>query len=590
MSSQTFPLRQTPELRPASWVARHIHWKIILPYGLVVLVLAAVSTYIMTELVTGSLTERFDNQLVQAGRVGADSVVRQEREHLEISRAAAFTDGLAEAITANDGERAGRLVQGIVVNSGIERLEVLDAQGQRLRTFALAEEQTLTYGQLVDGDQPSTWTPVQSVLGGEADEAGDKHAGIVETSAGPVLYTATPVKLDGQLTGIILAGTSIESLLTEMKSEALADVTVYDSAGRALASTFAAPDEASAAEANLEADASIVARVLENGDVARERRTVWGREYDVLYARLAVRGEPLAVYSTGLSSDFIFSAGNETRWQMALIFGLGMGAVLAVGLFVARTITRPVQQLVETAERVSAGDFTARSHVRTSDEIGRLAACLNQMTDKLQGQYLATLRALASAVAASNPYTVGHSLRVGRLAMLLGSHLGLSDRTLAQLEIGGYLHDIGKIGIRDSVVVQSPVLSATARIFLQDHPHVGLSILEHAHVQQPVIEFVGVNTNGPSGTENRVLLAGDDAPIVARIVAIADMYDALTAPQDFGEPMTSDEALEVIRAQAGSTLHFGTVEKLAAIVPEWEEMLAADPSLRAQPSTRMKTA
>jgi putative nucleotidyltransferase with HDIG domain len=585
MAARAFPLRPAPDLRAPSWPSRHIHWKIILPYGLVVLTLAAVSTYITTQLVTGSLTERFDNQLVQAGRVTADSVVRQERHHLEVARAAAFTDGLSEAIQAGDSDRAGSLVQGIVVNAGIERLEILDARGQRVRTFALADEASLTYGQLADSDKPAEWPPVQRVLQRDVDQAGDKHADIVETSAGLVLYTATPVTQDGQLRGVVLAGTSIKSLLAGTKAEALADVTIYDSQGSAMASTFVAPADASSSEAKLDTDAATLARVVESGDVARERRTIWGREYDLLYGPLSVRGQTLGAYSAGLPSDFIFSASNDTRWQMALIFGIGMGAVLAVGLYIARAITRPVQELVETAERISAGDFTARSNVRTGDEIGRLATCLNQMTDKLQGQYLATLRALASAVAASNPYTVGHSVRVGRLSMLLGSHLGLSDKTLAQLEIGGYLHDIGKIGIRDSIVLESPVLSATERIFIREHPHIGLSILDHEHVQQPVIEFVGININGPEKHEKAGLLPGDDLPIVARIVAIADMYDALTAPQDFGEPMTSDQALEVIRAHAGSTLHFGTVEKLAAIIPEWEKMIESDPSLRG-PSLR----
>src|SRR4030042_5930798 len=81
----------------------HIRWKIILPYVFLSAILAIVATYLVTRLVTGSLTERFDNQLVEAGRVTADDALRKEREHLETVRAVAFTEGVAGAL-AGKGE------------------------------------------------------------------------------------------------------------------------------------------------------------------------------------------------------------------------------------------------------------------------------------------------------------------------------------------------------------------------------------------------------------------------------------------------------------------------------------------------------
>src|SRR4030042_656870 len=84
---------------------RHIRWKIILPYVFLSAILAIVATYLVTRLVTSSLTERFDNQLVEAGRVTADDVVRKEREHLETVRAVAFTEGVAGALAGKEGQR-----------------------------------------------------------------------------------------------------------------------------------------------------------------------------------------------------------------------------------------------------------------------------------------------------------------------------------------------------------------------------------------------------------------------------------------------------------------------------------------------------
>ena len=90
-----------------AWPFRHIRWKIVLPYAFLTVVLATAGSYVATHLVTGSLSERFDNQLAEAGRVVADAVVRKERDHLETVRAVAYTEGVPEAIRAADRAAVG---------------------------------------------------------------------------------------------------------------------------------------------------------------------------------------------------------------------------------------------------------------------------------------------------------------------------------------------------------------------------------------------------------------------------------------------------------------------------------------------------
>ena len=113
-----------------SWPFHHIRWKIVLPYAFLTALLAVAGSYAATELVTGSLEERFDKQLADAGGVVSDKVVRKEREHLETVRAVAFTEGVAEAVQAGDSGALNALVMPIAVNAAVERLEVLDAQGR----------------------------------------------------------------------------------------------------------------------------------------------------------------------------------------------------------------------------------------------------------------------------------------------------------------------------------------------------------------------------------------------------------------------------------------------------------------------------
>ena len=232
-----------------TWPFHHIRWKIVLPYAFLTVVLATAGSYVPTRLVTGSLSERFDNQLAEAGRVVADTVVRKEREHLATVRAVAFTEGVPEAVRAADKTKVAGLAGPIAGNAKVERL--LDAAGQRLKTFSLTDEKSLTYEELTDTDNPAAWPLVQETLQGDADQLGDKYAQIVQTSEGFVLYTAGPITAGGKVVGAVLVGTTLDSFVRQTKTAALADVTIYDFLGGPLASTFARPDDASADEAPL---------------------------------------------------------------------------------------------------------------------------------------------------------------------------------------------------------------------------------------------------------------------------------------------------------------------------------------------------
>jgi putative nucleotidyltransferase with HDIG domain len=562
-----------------SWPFRHIRWKIVLPYAFLTVVLATAGSYVATRLVTGSLSERFDNQLAEAGRVVADTVVRKEREHLATVRAVAFTEGVPEAVRAADKTKVASLTGPIAGNAKVERLEVLDAAGQRLKTFSLTDEKSLTYEELTDTDNPAAWPLVQETLQGEADQRGDKYAQIVRTSEGFVLYTAGPITAGGKVVGAVLVGTTLDSFVRQTKTAALADVTIYDFLGRPLASTFARPDEASADEAPLALGAEALDEATA-GATVREERSLWGRDYDVLYGRLKVREQAVGLYSAGLPTDFMFSAGATTRTRVALLFGVGMAAVLAIGLFLAHRLTQPILRLVRTARLVSSGDLTARSGVRSGDEIGTLASSFDEMTDKLQRQHLATVKALTSAIDARDPHTMGHSVRVGQLAVEIGRHLGLEDSILARLEIGGYLHDIGKIGIRDAILLKPGSLTPEERRVIEEHPRIGLAILDPVDLAHEVIEFVEGHHERLDGSGYPHGSREDGVSIVARIAAVADVYDAVTSERPYRGPMAPRAALAMLRSEAGRLFDPEVVEALAAVQDEWTRRRASEPELQ----------
>ncbi len=413
----------------ALFVPSHVRWKIIAPYIVLTLLVAAAGTYIATQFVTGPLEERFNNQLAEAARVASDSVVRKERQHLSFVRSISFTVGVPERTAAGDPEALRELIEPLAANSRLEYVEVVGLDGRRVFGLRLDDPTTLAYSPLTGPDDRSDIEIVQRILLNETDNRGDKFAQLLELRDGAVFYTGGPiVDENGRLVGAALVGTSLQTLLPSMKFEALADVSLYDLDGVVLGSTF----ERSGESAGL--DPSAVSGGATSLVGIREVRSIFNRDFDMLYGELIVRGEPVGLFSVALPSSFIASAGSTTRWAMTLMFGVSTIAVLGVGLLIARGVTAPLLRLLRATEAVIEGDLTARSGVSGRDEVGSLAQSFDVMTERLANQHLATIRALTAAIDARDPYTAGHSVRVGQLSVEIGLQLELPKRDLQYLE------------------------------------------------------------------------------------------------------------------------------------------------------------
>ena len=556
---------------------RRIASRIIAPYALLTLLFAATGTYLTTSVVSGSLQERFDNRLVEAGRAASDAFVRDERRHLELARAVVFTEGVATATAARDSQALARLVTPIAANGGLERVEVLDAQGGLLLGLARSPSEPNAYVAVADDGRRAAWEVVASVLAGRVDEKGDKFSGLVQTEGGPVLFTSAPLRSGEALVGVVLVGTPLDSLLPELKGSALADVTLYAGNGTPLASTFSGGGKDPEADLDLTTNWTLSA----TGGAFKQTRTLFGREFALLYDELEIRGEPAALISVALPTDLVTGAGSLAGWRMAVLFTIGTTAVFVLGWWIASTLTRPLGRLLATARAVTRGDLSARTQISSSDEIGALASAFDTMTQRLQQQHTGTVRALASAIDARDPYTLGHSVRVGQLAMELGRKLALPSAMLQHLEIGGYLHDIGKIGIRDAVLLKPGELTEEQRAIIEEHPRIGLRILEPVDLPPEVIAFVGGHHERLNGSGYPRGLQQDEISLVARIAAVADIYDALTTDRPYRTALISREAFEAIAREADSGLLDGrVVYALHKVLPDWEERLRGDPDLQ----------
>jgi putative nucleotidyltransferase with HDIG domain len=163
----------------------------------------------------------------------------------------------------------------------------------------------------------------------------------------------------------------------------------------------------------------------------------------------------------------------------------------------------------------------------------------------------------------------------------IGIEIGIPEDQLQHLEIGGYLHDIGKIGVRDNVLLKPGTLTAEERHMIEQHPRIGLDILAPVELPRQVLDFVGSHHEKLDGSGYPERLQGDEITIVARVGAVADIYDALTTDRPYKTGYTPTEALEIMRRDVwDGKLEQRIVDALERLVPKWEARRRNDPTLK----------
>uniref|UniRef100_I2Q1N7 Response regulator containing a CheY-like receiver domain and an HD-GYP domain n=1 Tax=Desulfovibrio sp. U5L TaxID=596152 RepID=I2Q1N7_9BACT len=164
---------------------------------------------------------------------------------------------------------------------------------------------------------------------------------------------------------------------------------------------------------------------------------------------------------------------------------------------------------------------------------------------------LASMSALITALEARDEYTKGHTARVSRMAMRLGRAMGLADRELRELEIAANLHDIGKIGVRDAVLLKPGRLTGEEYAKIQEHAIIGAEILRPIVSLSPVLPLILLHHERWDGLGYPTAIMGPDIPLGARIISIADAYDAMTTDRPYRRGMALEKALGIIGEEAG---------------------------------------
>ncbi|MCI8273656.1 MAG: HD-GYP domain-containing protein [Clostridia bacterium] len=170
-------------------------------------------------------------------------------------------------------------------------------------------------------------------------------------------------------------------------------------------------------------------------------------------------------------------------------------------------------------------------------EIKRINEELEESNEKLEQAYLDMVQTLRYTVEAKDSYTRGHSDRVSEYSVLIGEKIGLSEEQLKTLKVGGLFHDIGKIGIPDSILQKQAKLTDDEYSEIKNHPSIGAHILGAASIFKEIIPIVKHHHERYDGRGYPSGLAGENIPYLARIAAIADTFDAMTSRRSYRDAL-----------------------------------------------------
>jgi HD-GYP domain-containing protein (c-di-GMP phosphodiesterase class II) len=270
---------------------------------------------------------------------------------------------------------------------------------------------------------------------------------------------------------------------------------------------------------------------------------------------IAIQDEPAALASVG-----------EMRNQTLFISLIAAALALVFGFYFAQQLTRPVRELAAGAQRIASGDFSQRVKVLGRTELGELGISFNRMTDQIEEfvgdlqasaaenheLFLGTVKALAAAIDGKDPYTRGHSERVSRFSVATAQALGLPDVEIEKIRISALLHDVGKIGIDDRVLKKPSALSNEEFEIMKTHPQKGFKIMSQIPAMRDFLPGMYMHHEMINGQGYPQGLKGDEIPMQARIVSVADTFDAMTTERPYQQAMDLEAALIRLKSFVGT--------------------------------------
>lgn len=256
----------------------------------------------------------------------------------------------------------------------------------------------------------------------------------------------------------------------------------------------------------------------------------------------------------------------QTMWNRSLVI-LIFATLIAVitGIFFANTISKPLSTLTKATNIIAEGKFDQPIIITSKNEIGVLADRFNWMSSEIQkfivnlkdaarknkDLFISSIRMISAAVDEKDPYTRGHSEKVREYSVEIARVLGLSPEQIEKIAISAILHDVGKIGIQDSVLNKAGTLTPEEFEIMKQHPEKGAYIISPINELSDIIPGILYHHEKWDGTGYPRGLKEEAIPLTARIIAVADTFDAMTSDRPYQKSMEVDYVFKLLFDWAG---------------------------------------
>ncbi|HYL61909.1 MAG TPA: HD domain-containing phosphohydrolase [Candidatus Methylomirabilis sp.] len=410
----------------------------------------------------------------------------------------------------------------------------------------------------------------------------------------PAFVLAVPLKdLSENFTGMLAAVVSLEPISRRLRDASVRGRSVYvvDHAGHIVAhydTKDFVPGEA--------ASGTLVDQIRSLPQDFRTTENIRFTETDKKHSV-----EMIGTYSTfpevnwavvaQRSLDDALADGGVTdlnRQALAFVSVVVLVAVL-FGYFFAVGISGPIRGLAASTRAISRGEFHQRSAVRGASEISELAENFNKMASDIEEYieklkeaaeenrelFIGSIRMLAAAIDEKDPYTRGHSGRVAKYSTLIGRELGLSAAELDKLRISALLHDVGKIGVEDRVLKKPGALTPEEFGLMKQHTVKGANIMRPVSQLKDVLPGIELHHEHMDGRGYPYGLQGNQIPLMARIIGVADTLDAMTTNRPYQSAMDIEFALNRIKSLTGSKFDAVVVNALESAINSGKLRLSA---------------
>ena len=389
-------------------------------------------------------------------------------------------------------------------------------------------------------------------------------------SARTVMLVTSPIICRGRFLGVIESVVDMDYLIRRLRQASLSGLMPYvvDGQGRLVAaatSQYATGQDMSGFE--------IVRSFVDQGSKVQLAAT---SEFVIHDGKKST--EMLGTYSPVTSLDWAvvvqkprenaYRGIYEMQRTGRLLAWLAVFISAGLSILLARKIASPLQVLAQSSRAIARGDFSQRVHVKTRTEIGELATIFNKMTEDLErfvehlkrsasenkALFMGSIQMLARAIDEKDPYTRGHTERVTKYSMMIAKEMGLEAGFVEILRISAQLHDVGKIGIEDRILKKSGKLTPEEFEIMKTHTTRGANLLRPVPQLREMLPGIELHHEALNGQGYPYGLRGDQIPLLARVIAVADTFDAVTTNRTYQQARHPVEALRLMQNLSGQRL------------------------------------